>query len=141
MQQKTTDELNNQIQNATHIEDFLSSNKDELLNVNLSQHLNMLLHQKGLTKSDVVRLSNLNRVYVHQIFTGERNPSRNKLIALSFGLKLTVKETTTLLKISGNRELYPRDKRDAYIIFALHQQMSLINTNILLFDKGFQIIE
>ncbi len=57
-----------------------------------------------------------------RIFAGEKIPSRDKLIALAFGLRLSEEETIKLLKISGNRELYARDERDALILFALYHK-------------------
>ncbi len=37
-----------------------------------------------------------------------------------------------MLKVSGNRELYSRDERDALILFALHRNQSIFDVNELL---------
>lgn len=89
MNPKTTEELKHEIKAATDIEDYLKSNRESLLQGNLAQHLNRLLSQKGLSKADVVRGSLLSRAYVYQIFSGEKTPSRDKLIATAFGLGLS----------------------------------------------------
>ena len=99
MNPKTTEELKHEIKAATDIEDYLKSNRESLLQGNLAQHLNRLLSQKGLSKADVVRGSLLSRAYVYQIFSGEKTPSRDKLIATAFGLGLSDEETQTLLKL------------------------------------------
>lgn len=132
--QKTTDELNNEIQAATDIEDYLIKNKENMLTCCLSEHLNMLLSQKGISRADVVRGSLLDRAYVYQIFSGEKNPSRDKLIAIAFGLCLSDTETQKMLKLSGNRELYARDERDTLILFALQHKKTILETNDLLFS-------
>ena len=88
MNTKTTEELKHEIKAATDIEDYLKSNRENLLHGSLPEHLNLLLSQKGLNKADVVRGSLLSRAYVYQIFSGEKTPSRDKLIAIAFGLGL-----------------------------------------------------
>lgn len=132
MNLKTTDELNHEIKAVTDIEDFLTNNKEHMLLHNLPEHLNTLLVQKGINRADVVRGSLLDRAYVYQIFSGEKMPSRDKLIAIAFGLLLSDGETQKMLKLSGNRELYPRDERDALILFSLQQKKSIFEANNLL---------
>ena len=140
MNPKTTEELKHEIKAATDIEDYLKSNRENLLQGNLAQHLNRLLSQKGLSKADVVRGSLLSRAYVYQIFSGEKTPSRDKLIATAFGLGLSDEETQTLLKLSKNRELYARDQRDAVILFALQRNQSIFEANNMLFEHGFSVL-
>jgi len=137
---KSTDQLKHEIKAATDIEDYLEQNKESLLTRSLSGHLKMLLSQKGISRADVVRGSLLDRAYVYQIFSGEKTPSRDKLIALAFGLRLSDTETQTMLKLSGNRELYARDARDAVILFALQREKTIEETNELLFDHRLPVL-
>lgn len=137
---KTTEELNHEIKTATDIEDYLKKNKENMLINNLPEYLNMLLVQKGLSKANVIRNSLLDRSYVYQIFSGEKMPSRDKLIAMAFGLCLSEKETQKMLKLSGNRELYARDERDALILFALQRKKTIWETNELLFSHSFTVL-
>lgn len=102
----------------------------------LSGHLEMLLSQKGVSRAEVVRRSLLDRTYAYQIFSGEKKLSRDKLIAIAFGLCLSDDEAQKLLKLSGNRELYARDERDALILFALQHKKTILEANELLFDHG-----
>lgn len=140
MELKTTDELNHEIKAATDIEDYLEKNKESMLTGSLSEHLNMLLTQKSINKADVVRGSLLDRAYLYQIFSGEKTPSRDKLIAIAFGLCLSDNETQKMLKLSGNRELYARDERDALILFALQRKMTIFETNELLFSHSLTVL-
>lgn len=140
MKQKSTEELYHEIKNATDIEDFLTENQTQLLHNTLSEHLHMLLSQKKLNRAEVVRGSLLDRAYVYQIFSGEKKPSRDKLIALSFGLGLTDQETQKILKLSGNRELYARDARDALILYAIHHRKTIMQVNDLLFCHNFALL-
>ena len=137
---KTTDKLAHEIKISTNIGDYLTENKEHMLAGTLSGHLNLLLTQKNRSRADVVHDSLLDRSYVYQIFSGERIPSRDKLIAIAFGLQLTVDETQKLLKLSGNRELYARDERDAVILFSLHKKKNIAQTNDLLFSRNLLIL-
>ncbi len=140
MESKTTDQLNHEIRMATNIKDYLKENKNNLLTTNLCAHLNMLLSQKKLRKADVVHGSLLERTYVYKIFSGEKVPSRDKLIAIAFGLHLSDSETQKLLKLSGNRELYARDERDSMILFALHRKQTIFEANELLAEYNLPVL-
>lgn len=136
----STEELAHEIKSETDIGDYLERNQEYMLAQSLSEHLNMLLAQKGISRADVARGSQLDRIYVYQIFSGKKMPSRDKLIAIAFGLKLSDEETQKMLKLSGNRELYARDERDAVILFALNREMSISDANELLFGHGFTVL-
>lgn len=131
--------LNEELQHMD-LDSYLKQNKKNMIPHNLPIHLELLLKQKGLTRADVVRGSELNRKYVYQIFSGEKTPSRNKLIALAFGLQLTAEETQTMLKLSGYRELYARDTRDTIILYALQRNKTILETNELLYKYNFEIL-
>ena len=83
---KSTDDLANEIKESNNILDFLAENHEEMQLGGLPQYLEEWLREKNLSKADVVRQSNLNRAYVYQIFLGRKYPSRDKVIALAFGL-------------------------------------------------------
>lgn len=141
MKNKSTDELNHEIKDATNIEDYLVRNKENMLTSNLPEYLNRLLTQKGLKRADVMRNSQLGRAYVYQIFSGKKTPSRDKLIAIAFGMGLSDDETQKMLKLTCNRELYARDERDALILFALQKKKTVFEVNESLVDHGFSILD
>lgn len=140
MELKKTDELNHEIKTATDVADFLAKNKGQMLTRSLPEHLNLLLSQKGASRADVVRGSLLDRAYVYQIFSGGKTPSREKLIAIAFGLCLSDDETQKMLKLSGYRELYARDERDALILFALQRNKTIFQTNELLISHSLTVL-
>ena len=124
---KNTDELAHEIQESNDIISYFERNREEMQTDSFSEYLEQWLRKKQLTRAEVVRASNLNKAYVYQIFSGKKYPSRDKVIALTFGLHLTIEETQTLLKQAGYRELYPRDPRDALLLFALGRGMDIIS--------------
>ncbi len=138
---KTTDDLVNEIKESSNILDFLAENREEMQLNGLTRYLEEWLREKDLTKADVVRRSNLNRAYVYQIFLGRKYPSRDKVIALAFGMGLTAEETQKLLKQAGYRELYPRDPRDALLLYAVEHDMTILDANELLYDNNIDVLE
>ena len=107
----------------------------------LTKYLEEWIQEKNLAKADVVRRSNLNRAYVYQIFLGRKYPSRDKVIALAFGMGLTADETQKLLKQVGYRELYPREPRDALLLYAVGHGKTILEANQLLYDNNIDVLE
>ena len=99
--------------------------KRQIIHKPLSRYLCELLDEKGLKRSDVVVRTGLDKAYVYQIFAGKKNPSRDKLITVAFGMKFNEEEIQRMLQLSGHRELWPKDERDALLLFAIQRGMSL----------------
>lgn len=138
---KTTEELINEIKQSRNILDFLERNDEELKLKKLPEYLNEWLKIKNTTKARVIDRSQLNKAYVYQIFQGKKYPSRDKIICLTFGFEMTVEETQTLLKQAGYQELYPRDPRDALLLFAIEKKMNILDANFLLYDHNELVLE
>lgn len=138
---KTTDELAHEISRSDNILDYFAENRGEMQIDSLPEYLEQWLKRKDCTKADVVRRSNLNKAYVYQIFLGKKYPSRDKVIALAFGLKLDEKEVQVLLKQAGYRELYPRDPRDALLLYAIGHHKGIIDANEILYDHNIEVLE
>ena len=138
---KTTDELAHEISRSDNILDYFAENRGEMQIDSLPEYLERWLKRKDCTKAEVVRRSNLNKAYVYQIFLGKKYPSRDKVIALAFGLELDEKEVQVLLKQAGYRELYPRDPRDALLLYAIGHHKGIIDANELLYDHNIEVLE
>lgn len=132
---KNTDELLKELTKADNIDDFLTENKDSFTDVSLSDYLTTLLKEKGLTKSEVIKKSELSDIYAYQIFSGVKQPTRDKVLCIAFGMRLTVAETQQLLKSCGLPFLYAKHKRDSIILFALDRKLSVVETNELLYSS------
>ncbi len=133
--QKTTDELLKILENHENISDYLEENADEMIEADLSEYLEGLLEKYDISKNEAIKRSKLDSIYGYQIFSGVRkNPSRDKLIQLIFGLGLELQDAQRLLKIASEGELYSRNRRDSIIIFALKNKLSLQQCDDLLFE-------
>lgn len=132
---KNTDELLKELTKADNIDDFLTENKDSFTDVSLSEYLTALLKEKGLIKAEVIKKSELSDIYAYQIFSGVKQPTRDKVLCIAFGMGLTVAETQQLLKSCGLPFLYAKHKRDSIILFALDRKLSVVETNELLYSS------
>ena len=121
-----SDALYAQIKGADRFSEFWERHKKRIVHQPLSEYLCELLDEKGLKRSDVVVRTGLDKAYVYQIFAGKKkNPSRDKLITIAIGMKFSEEETRRMLQLSGHRELWPKDERDALLLFAVQRGMSL----------------
>lgn len=136
----STASVKDDLKNADSFSDFLKKNEENMLMQSLSEHLMNLLNQKNLRIADVVRDSGLDKAYVYQIFGGMKKPSRDKLIAVAFGMHLNEEDTQRLLKIAGHSELYPKIARDALILFSIQHGKSIWQTDEALYDYGFPLL-
>lgn len=95
----------------------------------LATYLSQLLQEKGLKRAAVVRAAGLDATFGYQIFKGQRNASRDKLLQLIFALGCSLREANRVLKIAGHSELYCKCRRDAIIIFCLTHNYGLHETD------------
>jgi len=127
------------LQKKNNYEEVVNT-KLTFINSTLSEYLNELIETKNLKKADVISESGVERTYAYQIFSGKKTPARDKLLALAIGMKLTFDEVQNLLKVNGYAQLYPKNKRDNIIIFALYKGQNMLELNDNLFTMGEDVI-
>lgn len=135
-----TQKLLENLSSYKELKNILQENTSEFIAQPLCDALAELLKEKNLTRAQAIRNSMLNTIYAQQIFTGSRTPSRDKLLAIIFGMHLSFQEADTLLKQQGYPRLYPRKERDAVIIYGLLHGLSLLDTNMLLYENELETI-
>ena len=138
---KNTEEMEQEITRTDNIYDLIDNSSDVFRSETVSEYLKTKLAEKGMKAAEAVRRSEIDRCYGQQIISGIRTPSRDKLIAVSFGIGLCLDEVNELMKISCNRPLYSRDKRDAVIIYGISNSLDIGKVNEILYEKGIDIIE
>lgn len=126
---KSTEELMKQLENIS-IEEF--KNTDLFDQTSISDTLNELLTQRGLSARDIIINLNMERSYTYQILSGRRNPTRNFLIRFGLYLNLSLNQIQKLLSIGKRSVLYPRNRFDAAVIYAILHHMSIEELNMLL---------
>ncbi len=137
---KDTELLFNEIKEATNIYAFLKENTVSYETPSFSTYFQQLLKDNEISKSQLLYMSCLSRSFIYAILKGDRIPSRDTTINLSFSIKATLEESYNLLKYSGHQPLYAKDLRDTIIIFGIKQKMSLDEVNDILYDLNIEII-
>lgn len=135
MDRKNTDDLRQELMSSPNLDEFLSDNEKNFSNESIPEILNSLLSEKNISKATLAKQSGISEVYLHQIFAGRRNPSRNRLLCLCYGLNASLNETQELLKLCGVAQLYSANRRDAILIFGIVHSISLFEINDKLFSE------
>lgn len=138
MTERLTEEVLKDLLEAPSIDSFID--KHEFPSCSLSDYLQQMLEKKHLERARVVRMADLNETFGYQIFTGARNPSRNKVLQIAFAMALTLRETNRALSASGASTLTCKNRRDAIIIFCIDHGCSLQKVNEELYRLGEETI-
>lgn len=137
---KSTEELKNELLSAEDVSKYICGNLEEFITTSFCDYLQMLLKKYQLKPIDVINKADIHTKYGYQIFNGERKPRRDKIIQLSIGFPLKVDEVQNLLKYAGEKELYPRIKRDTIILFGIKKECSVMQINHMLFEQGEDLL-
>ena len=140
MSEKNTDTLQQELMSTNNLDRFLTENDASFRDVPLQEAIQRIFDEKGMSKAQLAKQSGISEVYLHQLFSGRRFPSRSRLLCLCFGLGATVDEAQSLLQQARHAPLYSRDRRDAIIIFALSHHMTLFEVNDKLFTENLDTL-
>ena len=136
MWEKGTGDLEEELMSTDSIDSYIHDNEGYFFERSITEALEELYERKSVSKALLARQSGMSEVYLHQVFSGRRNPSRDRLLCLCIGLEATLEETQRLLKLSAYAQLYPKSKRDAVIIHGLLHQKELNDINDTLFSEN-----
>lgn len=127
----------NKLKDENDLKGYIESCSLERSKGQLSDYIVNVCKLKGLKKSDIIRSSDIHRTYGYQILSGEKTPSRDKLLQICIGCGFSLDETERALKIGSMGSLYPKDPRDSIIIYSLRKEYNLLEANTILYDCGF----
>lgn len=134
----TTDELL-KILRSTRSESKLKEYTDvlekQLSYRSFSEYMRAFMKEHELSESDLIKASGIQRTYAYQILNGNKNPGREKVLALCIAAGMNYEETQRALTLANLGKLYPRRKEDSIIIFALERKLSVLQVNELLYEE------
>lgn len=133
---KTTSELMNELMSASSISLYLKENAKYMIDDDLSVYLTNILKKKQLTKSSIIKKTEISEVMGYQIFSGVRRPSRDSLLCICVAMELDIEEVQPILKIAGFAELSPKIKRDSIIIKGVCAGSTVAKINEMLYDNN-----
>ena len=136
VQNKPTDDLQNELMNEPSFDSYMNENRPFFSQQSVAELLTALYEQQDISKAALARKAGMSEVYLHQVFAGRRNPSRDRLLCLCVGLGVTLEETQRLLKQASYAQLYPKIKRDAIITHGVLHGTDLNDINDKLFSEN-----
>ena len=133
---KDTGELKQALLDAPELDRFLRENEESFHGTDLGRTLERLRLRHAISKTAFAQNAGISTVYLYQIFSGMRKPTRDKLICLAFSAGAAEEEVQQLLKEGGYAELYAADRRDAILLYGIHHGMDLFEVNDALYRAG-----
>ena len=128
--EKNTNDLMEELNDGkVPIENYIQSNSDSFINIDLSNFWKELINKSGMTKTDIINKSDFSYVYFYDVINGRK-------IRLALALGLSLDECQTALKFCGRSQLYPRIKRDSIIIHGINRKLSIYEVSDKLLSLG-----
>ena len=136
MEKKSTGELSQELMDQPNLDAYIHANQEFFQESNITNLQSQLHDQKAISKAELARRAGISEVYIHQVFSGRRKPTRDRLVCICFGLQATLEETQELLKRAGYAQLYPKNKREAIIAHGIIHRTPLEGINERLFVEN-----
>lgn len=125
---------------TSNIKEFVEQSTEAMFRQSFSEYISGLCADRGEVPERIIKRANIERSFGHQLFKGTKRPSRDTVLQLAFGFETDVDAAQELLKHAEKSTLYPRVKRDAVIIYCLHNHFTIVETQTVLHDMELPLI-
>ncbi|MCI5754103.1 MAG: helix-turn-helix domain-containing protein [Clostridiales bacterium] len=136
MGSKSTDDLRQELMTQSSIDSYIKENRPYFADRSVTELLTVLFRKKSMSKAELARQAAMSEVYLHQVFSGRRKPSRDRLLCICIGMGATLEETQRLLEQATYAQLYPRIKREAILCHGIVHHTPLSEINETLFAEN-----
>ena len=139
--EKETDDVYKNLRDTDSTEElmiFITDLEKTYPDMSFGEHYRQYLDNFREGHQTLARLSQIDKDYIYQIINGKRRPDRDKVIALCLAIGMTDRECTRCLERSNYGILYAKNKRDAVIIYAFKNQLSVLELNEKLDELGLK---
>ncbi len=128
----STNDLKCGLMQEANLESYLVQNQEAFSEQGIAQTLNEMYHNTKMSKAALARQAGMSEVYLHQVFSGRRMPSRDRLLCLCISMGADLEQTQQILRQAAYGYLYPRHRRDAIICHGIvhHTPLAEINDNL-----------
>ena len=114
-----------------------NSNKDS----SFSEYYSRYIGEKQIDVPEILKRSCVSRNYIYNILNGDREPGRDKILALCIAAGMNFAETDRALELAGERRIYPKDERDARIAVMInHGVHNVTDVNMMLDSYGLETL-
>lgn len=115
---------------------YLTDNEEQFVNEDIKTFWENLIAEKQYSKSNIINKADINYCYFYDILNGRKMPSKDKVVRIALAMKLDLDECQKALKISGRSSLYPKNRRDSVLIYAIQNKLTLFQCDELLIKYG-----
>ena len=131
-------ELLDELMSASSVGDYLEGHR--FSERALSDYLQELLADRELVQPTIVHEAQLNPTFGYQVFMGKRGAGRDTVLRIAFAMRLTPRETNRALQAARANALYPKNRRDAILIYCLEHETGLMGANAALYEFGEDLL-
>lgn len=132
MLKSTTDLLNELQDDSCSLSDYIQSHSDTFIDEDIQSFWEKLIFQSGYSKSNIINKSDFSYCYFYDVIQGKKSPTKDKVVRLILAMKLSLEQCQAALIISGRAALYPKNKRDSILIYAIDRGLTITQCNALL---------
>lgn len=132
---KNTTELLHELEEAKTtkaFQDFLKNNDSEMNRDRFGDIVLQLCAKYEMTASSLQLQIAISKSQFYNLLNGTRNPSKESVFKIAFGLYITQNELNELLQAAGYQALDPKKREDAIIIFGLENKKEVAKIEELL---------
>lgn len=136
MKEKQTQELLNILKDTSSInslEAIMEFKENAFSDTTFSEYF-LSITDNNIDRAEYIKKANMHRTYGYQILNGQKMPGRDKVIALCLAAEISLDEVQHCLRYANQPQLYARNRRDAILIYAINNKISVIDTNSILLD-------
>lgn len=134
MDDSRTENLFGELLASANLEAYLDAHGLET--PSLADYLQGELRKRGLKQSEVLKRAQIEQTFGWYVFNGQRGMGRDNVLKLSFGMGFDTRHANRALQAAGANALYPKNRRDAIIIYCLEHGYSLRQANDVLYTFG-----
>ena len=134
MDDSKTESLFGELLASADLQGFLDEH--DLETPSLADYLQRELAKRGLKQSEVLKDAQIEQTFGWYVFNGQRGMGRDNVLKLSFGMGFDTRHANRALQAAGANALYPKNRRDAIIIYSLEHGYSLREANDALYAFG-----
>lgn len=138
LEEPLTEELLDELMSASSVGDYLEGHR--FSERALSDYLQELLADRELVQPTIVHEAQLNPTFGYQVFMGKRGAGRDTVLRIAFAMRLTPRETNRALQAARANALYPKNRRDAILIYCLEHETGLMGANAALYEFGEDLL-
>ena len=92
MKKSSTLDLSRGLMSEPNLDAYLAQNQSDFSDEDMTGFLNRLYQRIAVSKATLARQAGMSEVYLHQVFSGRRRPSRDRLLCLCICMDASLEE-------------------------------------------------